>query len=112
MAVRYRFPCGFFTESPRGAQADNDPLGVDEVLMGFGKMGIDLFEKRFFGWAPKIGVMTEGAIVFLAYLDDLVAGKGWTAMEPIDGIGYAIGVIEGGGEGRETRRLIARGRGR
>lgn len=62
--------------------------------MSFGEMGVGFFEQYFFGGAPEVGVMAEGAVVALPYFDDFVVGEGLAALEATDGLHYANGIIE------------------
>lgn len=94
MAIGNHFPIGFITKDPRGTQANDNPFRLNEVFMSPSKMGVDLFEQRFFSWAPKVGVMAEGTIELPSYFDDLIMGKRSSFLETFDGLSDAGGIVK------------------
>ena len=94
MAVGDDLARSLVTEHPRGAQADDDPFGIDEVLVGFGEMDVDLFEKCFFGGAPKVSVMAEGAIKLPSHFDDFIMMEWLGTLQAIERIRHAARVVE------------------
>lgn len=94
MAVGHHVAGGSVAEDPGGAETNDNPFRVEEMVVGFGKVGVHLIKKAFFGGAPEVGVVAESAVVALPYLDDLVMAEGLSALQAKEGHEYAEGVVE------------------
>lgn len=94
MTVGHHIARGFVAEDPRGTKTDNDPFRLEEMVVGFGEVGVYLVKKAFLWGTPEVGVVAEGAVVALPYLYDLVVAEGLAALQADEGGKHAEWVVE------------------
>ena len=82
MAIGDHFSCLLVPESPRGAQADDDPLGLQKMHMSRFQAFVDPFQKFSFRSAPKGRIVAESTILPLAYCNHILVCKQLAIAQP------------------------------